>query len=309
MNLESFRTKSMYNRPQRTGAVPIRRGFLGHGVGLRSEFFSEILSGAPLDADFMEIISENYFRTAGRAWQAVVAVREKKPLAFHGIGMGIGDEKGPSEAYLRQLSGLIDKLEPALVSDHLCWTSSQGHFSHDLMPLPRTVAHLQQIVENLDRVQNALGRQILMENISTYVEFQENEMSEVEFVNEVVRLSGCGLLLDLNNVYVNAVNHAFSAEKFLRQISKQAVQLVHLAGHTEHPKAVDGRLLVDTHVGPVPDCIWKLYEQALQLWGPIPTLIEWDEDVPSLSRVCAESNRARNLANLGQAQPLVQVGA
>ncbi|MBI2375064.1 MAG: DUF692 domain-containing protein [Deltaproteobacteria bacterium] len=263
---------------------------LGHGIGLRRDHYAHLLQLGPSGVDWFEVISENFFEPGGRPWAALERVRRDLPVVLHGVSMGIGNAGHVPETYLEKLSALIDRVEPPLVSDHLCWTSDAGINSHDLLPLPYTEETLERVAENVAHVQDRLGRRILLENPSSYVTFAASTIPEWELLMAIVKRTGCGLLLDVNNVYVSGKNHGFDPETYIRAIDPACVEQVHLAGHTDH-----GWFLLDSHIGPVPPPVWSLYRFAVQHLGPVPTLIEWDEAIPTYAEVVAESERARSI--------------
>jgi len=267
---------------------------IGHGIGLRTKHYGHILEHGlgPRGArpDWFEVISENFFEPGGRPWRVLEKVRSEAPVVMHGVSLAIGNVEPLSESYLKSLESLARRIEPAWVSDHLCWGGHGGHYAHDLLPLPYTQEALAHVAGRVERVQERLQRQILLENVSSYVAFQESEMPEWEFLVEVARRSGCGILLDVNNIYVSARNHGFRAETYLDAIPGELVGQIHLAGHTDK-----GTHLLDTHVGPVPAPVWALYERAVARLGEVPSLIEWDEDVPEYETVAAECAIAKNL--------------
>ncbi|MSR77213.1 MAG: DUF692 family protein [Candidatus Omnitrophica bacterium] len=262
---------------------------LGCGIGLRAPHYAEIL-GPARKLDWFEAISENYMDTGGRPLQILEKIRKNYPVGLHGVALSVGSTDPIHLPYLEKLKTLIDRIDPAIVSDHICWSGVAGEHLHDLLPLPFTEESIRLIVEKTDQIQNFLGRQILLENVSTYVTFKHSEMQEWDFVREIARRSGCGLLLDINNVYVNARNHGFDAQEYLRNIPGEFVGQIHLAGHTDK-----GKFLFDTHSSPVIDEVWELYRQALELWGSKTTLIEWDEDIPELERLIDECDKARKI--------------
>lgn len=272
---------------------PAGESALGHGVGLRREFFAALSQGPIGDVDFFEIISENFFTAAARPWAVLERVRREVPVVLHGVGMGLGDEDPLDERYLRDLERLIARVEPSWVSDHLCWTSQQSHHTHDLLPLPRTDLVLRRVVDKIARVQDRLKQQILIENVSTYVEFSHNEMSEVEFLREVASRADCLLLLDVNNVLVNSNNHHYNPFDFLASVPAKRVRQIHVAGHSIDDSEADAPLLIDTHVGPVPAAVWQLYREAIYRTGEVATLIEWDEAITSYDAVVQECQKAR----------------
>jgi len=259
----------------------------GHGIGLRRHHFAEILEHGPVGVPWMELISENFFEPGGRPWAVLERVRREVPVVLHGVAMGLGNVDGVRADYLDRLAALVERVEPAVVSDHLCWGAHGDHVAHDLLPLPYTEEAARHVAEQIARAQDRLRRQILIENVSSYVQFRASELSEVEFLGLVLERADAGLLLDVNNVYVSARNHGFSAEAYLDAIPAARVGQIHLAGHTDK-----GSFLLDTHVGPVPDPVWALYRRAVERFGPVPTLVEWDEAVPDYATVRAEAERA-----------------
>jgi uncharacterized protein (UPF0276 family) len=262
-----------------------------YGVGLRTTHYSEWLANASRDLDFVEAITENFATRQGRPWAVLEAVRRELPVVFHGVSLSLGGHDPLDETYLGAIRDLARRFEPAWISDHLCYGTSGGHHSHDLWPLPRTEAMVAHAAARIATVQDRLGCRILVENISTYVQFTADGMSEAEFVNAVVERADCDLLLDINNVVVNAANHGYDARDFVRSMPKHRVKQLHLAGHGVYPTH-----LFDDHRGPVPDVVWSLYRTAIDHLGETPTLIEWDKDVPDLDTVIAEAHTARALA-------------
>ena len=260
------------------------------GIGLRAEHFVEFLETRPAVA-FVEAHSENYFGRGGKPLHFLECVRRDYPLSLHGVGLSIGSTDPLSEAYLARLGELVERLQPALVSDHLCWSSIGAVHAHDLLPLPYTEEALAHVVRRVHQVQQRLGRTILLENVSSYVEFADAAMPECEFLAEVTRRSGCGLLLDVNNIFVSAHNHGFDARRYLDTVPVNAVQEIHLAGFTAR-EAEGASILIDTHSAPVADAVWALYEHALRRFGAVPTLIEWDADLPPLRSLLAQAAQA-----------------
>lgn len=263
---------------------------LGYGIGLRTKHFPHLLEHGVSGVDWLEIISENFFEPGGRPQTVLSKVRADVPVVMHGVSLGIGNVDPISEDTIRDLRALIHRLEPALVSDHLCWGGFGGHYAHDLLPVPYNEATLKHIVERVRQVQTALGRQILLENPSSYLAYTNSDIPEWEFLAEIARRSGCGILLDVNNVYVSSKNHGFSAETYIDAVPAEMIGQVHLAGHTDM-----GWFLLDSHVGPVPDPVWDLYGRLVSRIGRVPTLIEWDEQIPDYEVVVAESDQARRL--------------
>ena len=262
---------------------------LGCGIGLRTEHYEDITRDWPR-VDWFEALSENFMDSGGRPLAVLEDVRRRYPIALHGVSLSIGSADPLDERYLERLKALVERIEPAIVSDHLCWTGVDGQQLHDLLPLPFTEEAIRHVAGRVQRVQEALGRRSLLENVSAYVTYAHSTMPEWEFLREVAERAGCGLLLDVNNVYVNAYNHQFDPLDYLRRVPGELVGQIHLGGHTP----MDGYLF-DTHGRPVTDAVWALYEEALRRWGPVSTLIEWDEDIPPLAHLLEEAEQARGV--------------
>lgn len=260
---------------------------LGHGIGLRTTHFPRVLDGSA-HADWFEIISENFMIPGGRPLAVLDRVRADHPIVMHGVSLSLGSTDPLDTTYLRELAGLAARVQPAWVSDHLCWGSVGGRYVHDLLPLPFTEEALHHVVDRTRRVQDVLRRRVLVENVSSYLTFAHSTFTEWEFLAELARRADCGILLDVNNVYVSARNHGFDAETYLEGIPIDRVGQFHLAGHSDH-----GTHLLDTHDGPVCADVWELYRVAVRRFGPKATLIEWDEHVPELEVLLAEAARAR----------------
>ena len=235
----------------------------------------------------MEAVSENYLAPGGRPVAALEKVRRDVPVALHGVSLAIGSTAALDRPYLAALRALIDRIQPVIISDHLCWGRHGGRYVHDLWPLPFTEEALAHVVERVGRVQEALGRQILLENVSSYLAFRESEMSEWEFLGEIARRADCGILLDVNNIYVTARNHGFSASDYIDGVPPDRVAQFHLAGHSDK-----GAYLFDSHDALVPDAVWDLYRAAVARFGAVPSLIEWDDHIPELEVLVGESRRA-----------------
>jgi uncharacterized protein (UPF0276 family) len=262
------------------------------GLGLKTGHVAQVLdSGAAVD--FFEVHAENYMVDGGPYLRHLERVRERWPLSVHGVGLSIGGDGPLDRAHLARLAALLERYQPAWFSEHLAWSSHGGHWFNDLLPLPYDRATLQRVCDHVDEVQQRLRRRLLLENPSTYVEFAASTMDEAQFLNEVVRRTGCGLLLDVNNAYVNAVNHGGDAAAFIAALPAAAVGEIHLAGFAEDADAAGDRLLIDDHGSPVADAVWSLYAQAVSRLGSVPTLIERDNDVPALAVLEAEAARAR----------------
>jgi uncharacterized protein len=274
-------------------AVPVPAGA---GIGLRSAHYAEFLATRPA-LPFVEVHSENYF-AGGRHLEVLLAVRRDTAVSLHGVGLSLGSADPLSERHLAALKSLVDRVEPALVSDHLCWSSIGGVYANDLLPLPYTREALAHVAERVDRVQQCLGRRLLVENVSSYLEFTASELTEWDFLAELAQRSGCGVLLDINNIHVSATNHGFDPLAYLRAMRADTVGEMHLAGYSvNRVRGEDGReteILIDTHSRPVSPPVWALYETALGWLGPKPTVVEWDADLPPLSGLLAEAGRAQH---------------
>ncbi len=262
---------------------------LGFGLGLRIPHYEAILASHPA-VDWFEALTENYLVPGGRPLHYLLKIRERYPLALHGVSLSIGSSAPLNREYLRQLKSLAARIEPAWISDHLCWTGIAGRNTHDLLPLPYTEEALAMLVERVSTVQDFLGRRILLENVSSYVEFRDSHLSEWQFLSEIALRADCLILLDVNNIYVSAVNHGFDPLEYLDAIPAGRVQQIHLAGHEDH-----GDYLIDTHDHPVSDPVWTLYAAAIGRFGPVSTMIERDDHIPPLEELCTELERARAL--------------
>ncbi|WP_040464415.1 DUF692 domain-containing protein [Erythrobacter sp. NAP1] len=274
--------------------------FGGFGLGLRRTHYDDYLSGPGYEigvpVDFVEVISENYMVEGGRQLRVLEQVRERLPVILHGVSMSIGSARGLDEQYLRALKRLEQRIEPLWVSDHLCWTRTSAHNSHDLLPMPLTEEALSAVCANIDRAQEVLGRAMLFENPSSYLTFPEDELTEWEFLTEMTRRTGCHLLLDVNNIYVSARNHGFSAEDYLAGLPLDRVRQIHLAGHD--PATPERDIIIDTHDREVADGVWDLYAKAIaMLPQPVATMIERDGNIPPLADLLIELDRARGIAS------------
>jgi uncharacterized protein len=275
---------------------------LGHGVGLRAPHYGQWLA-APPRLGFVEAVSENFFAPGGRPAAVLERVRREVPVALHGVSLSIGSPDPLSARYLDALAALVERVEPAIVSDHLCWGSLGGRHVHDLWPLPYTEEALAHVVERVRRVQDRLGRRILLENVSSYVTFHAGSLTEWEFLAAVARGADCGILLDVNNVFVSARNHGFDPLAFLDGIPAERVGQLHVAGHQDH-----GAYLLDTHDAPVAEPVWALYREAIRRLGPVPTLVERDDRIPPLEELVAESARAAAEERAALAPPPAGLG-
>jgi uncharacterized protein (UPF0276 family) len=263
--------------------------YLGHGIGLRTTHFPRVLDGTAR-ADWFEAISENFMIRGGRPLAVLERVRADCPIVLHGVSLSIGSTDPLNRRYLDELRDLAARFDPAWVSDHLCWGSVDGRYAHDLLPLPFTEEALALVAERVSAVQEALGRRILIENVSSYVTFRHSTMPEWTFIGALAERADCGILLDVNNVYVSAVNHGFSPEAYIDGVPPARVGQLHLAGHSDH-----GTHLLDTHDAPVVDRVWELYRYTLRRLGRVSTLVEWDDRVPELEEVLGEAEHARTI--------------
>jgi uncharacterized protein len=260
---------------------------LGFGLGLRPVHYAEILEGQPR-VDWFEAISENYMVPGGRPLHMVMRVRERWPVALHGVSLSVGSTDPLDLAYLDRLKTLAERVEPAWISDHLCWTGVNGVNLHDLLPLPYTEEALDHVVSRVAQIQERLGRQILLENVSSYVTFAHSAVPEWEFLAEVARRADCLLLLDVNNIHVSAFNNEFDPIAYLDAVPAERVRQIHLAGHENH-----GTHIIDTHDHPVIDPVWTLYGEAVRRFGAVATMIERDDHIPPLAELERELDRAR----------------
>jgi uncharacterized protein len=242
---------------------------------------------------FFEVHAENYMGAGGPPHRALETLRRDHPLSLHGVCMSIGGERPLGKAHLARFQHLVDRYEPALVSEHLAWSTHGTAYFNDLLPLPYTEATLLRVCDHIDQVQEAIRRPLLLENPSTYVAFRASTMSETDFIRTVARRTGCGLLLDVNNVFVSATNHGFSALDYLSDFPLASVGEIHLAGHAEQSDDEDDPLLIDSHDGPIADAVWKLFEIVISRCGPVPTLVEWDSKIPDWPILKAEAAAAQ----------------
>jgi len=267
--------------------------FSGFGLGLRPQHFPAILQdyqGRTPGVDWFEIISDNFINVGGAPIRNLERVRERYPIVMHGVSLSIGATDPLDMEYLSGLKTLIDRIEPSLVSDHLCWTGVHGINLHDLLPLPLTRKTIEHVADRVARVQDYLGRQILLENASTYVSFKNDELPEWEFLSEISKKADCHILLDVNNVYVSAFNHEFSAVDYLNGVPADRIKQIHLAGHQNN-----GDHIIDTHDAAVADPVWDLYGTAMQTFGAIPTMIERDDNIPDFEELVDELGTARTV--------------
>lgn len=270
--------------------VRLTRPSPGFGLGLRTVHYADFLN-QPQRVDWLEVISDNYLVPGGKPMRMLDSIRERYPLAMHGVAMSIGSVGGVDPAYLKQLRQLVDRVQPLWVSDHLCWTGVHGRQLHDLMPLPYTEEALDVVVRNVRQAQDALGRRLVLENVSSYVHFKQSHMSEWDFICAVCEQADCLLLLDVNNIYVSSVNHGFDPMDYLRRVPIDRVQQIHLAGHTDK-----GDHIIDTHDHPVAASVWDLYAHACRRFGDVATMIERDDHIPPLQDLVDELDQARAVA-------------
>jgi uncharacterized protein (UPF0276 family) len=261
----------------------------GFGLGLRTAHYEAILN-EPHAIDWLEVITENYLVPGGKALDYLERVRERFPLVMHGVSLSIGSTDPLDSGYLAEVRALASRIEPHWISDHLCWTGIDGRNLHDLLPLPYTEEALASVAARVGQVQDALGRQILLENVSSYLTFHASEMTEWEFLREVAARADCAILLDINNIYVSSVNHGFDPLIYLEAIPTERVRQFHLAGHSDL-----GGHLIDTHDHPIAPPVWDLYRAAVAKFGAVPTMIERDDNIPELSELVAELEIAREM--------------
>lgn len=280
---------------------------LGTGVGLRPTHYSNFLETSPSSVSWAEVISENFMAWPskdglqfGRAFQNLQKVRENLPIALHGVSMNLGSCDRLNPDYLKNLKDLADKIEPAIISDHLCWTGVNGRNVHDLLPVPYTEESLNLIAEKIDFVQNFLGRRILIENPSSYLEFSQSEMSEEDFISALAIKADCGLLLDINNVFVSSVNHNFDPYTYLKRVPKERVGQIHLAGHS----VMKGGYLIDTHDAPICEEVWNLYRWFVTESGLMSTMVERDDNIPEWEELEKEVLKIKGIRDEKQEKPL-----
>jgi hypothetical protein len=268
----------------------LTRPSLGFGLGLRVDHYEAILADHP-PVDWFEVLTENYLVPGGKPLNYLMRIRERFPVAMHGVSLSIGSTAPLDREYLRQVKALAARVEPEWISDHLCWTGVAGRNTHDLLPLPYTREAVDHVVARVRTVQDVLERRILLENVSSYVGFRDSPLTEWQFLAEIAERADCLILLDVNNIYVSAVNHEFDPLEYLSAIPPARVQQIHLAGHEDH-----GDYLVDTHDHPVRAAVWELYAAAVRRLGPVSTMIERDDHIPPLAELCAELDEARATA-------------
>jgi uncharacterized protein (UPF0276 family) len=270
------------------------------GIGLRAIHHDEVIARGP-DVGWFEAHSENYFGRGGLPRRLLAQVRERYPVSLHGVGLSMGSTDPLDESHLGEIVQLARELDPLFVSEHLSWGSAGGRFTNDLLPLPYTEEALRHMVDRVNQVQEAIGREMLIENVSSYLQFAHSQIEEWDFLAALTQRSGCFLLLDVNNVYVNAMNHGFDPLRFLDGIPRDRVREIHLAGHSIQ-KMGEREIRIDTHDAPVCDDVWALYSAALDRFGSVPTLIEWDSKIPALEALVAEAHKSDRRQELHHAR-------
>ncbi|MBL7480452.1 MNIO family bufferin maturase [Legionella bononiensis] len=261
--------------------------FLGFGLGLRPNYYEEILSRKP-DLDWFEILTENYLVPGGKPLYYLDKIRQDYSIVMHGVSLSLGSSDVLDMDYLHQLKNLANRIEPVWISDHLCWTGVDNLNVHDLLPVPYTDEAINHIVSRIQQIQEFLGRAILIENVSSYLTFKQSEMTEWAFLSEIVKKSGCYILLDVNNIYVSSVNHQFNPLDYIHSVPADRVAQIHLAGHSNH-----GDYIIDTHDAPVIQPVWDLYADTIQRLGPVSTMIERDDNMPPFDELLNELDHAR----------------
>lgn len=264
------------------------------GVGLKPEHYGEILTTEP-DIGWFEVHPENYMGAGGAPHHHLARIRERYPLSVHGVGLSIGSDRALDHGHLERLKAIVERYQPGLFSEHLAWSTHDDIFLNDLLPVPYTGETLARVAEHVDQTQEFIGRRMLLENPSTYVTFSSSEMSEIEFLSGIVARTGCGLLLDVNNVHVSAINHDFDAEAYIDAFPVEHVGEIHLAGFAETADEAGATVLIDAHDREVADRVWSLYERTIKRAGRVPTLIEWDNDIPSWQTLFGQARRAERI--------------
>jgi uncharacterized protein (UPF0276 family) len=265
--------------------------FLGFGLGLRTEHYDDVLKLKPKQIDWFEILTENYMVEGGKPLYYLDAIRQDYPMVMHGVSMSIGSTDPLDYDYLGNLRKLIQRVEPVWISDHLCWTGVEAKNMHDLLPLPYTQDTVNHVAERIAKVQDFLGRQMLIENLSSYITYRDDAMTEWEFISAIAEKADCYILLDVNNIYVSSFNHQFDPIEYLEGVPVDRVWQHHIAGHTN-----DGNLIIDTHDADVIDPVWALYQETAKRFGPVSTMIERDGNIPALEMVIEELEHARRIA-------------
>ncbi|MGZ3698590.1 MAG: MNIO family bufferin maturase [Bdellovibrionota bacterium] len=267
---------------------------LGFGLGLRPTHYQDVLEGRS-QASWFEVVTENFLGDGGRPLHILELVRRERPVVLHGVSLNIGSTDPLDRNYLARLRNLVNRIEPAHVSDHVCFTGVEGENLHDLLPLPYTEETLSHLVPRILQVQEFLGRRLFLENVSSYLTYVHSEMSEWDFLAELARRADCGLVLDINNVYVSSVNHGFDPKTFLDAIPRSRVGYAHLAGHSTQETDEGKTYLIDTHDHPVCEEVWELYAHAVRRFGALSTMVEWDAEIPEYAKLQAELDRAQQI--------------
>ncbi len=268
----------------------VKKPFLGFGLGLRHDYYTTILEEKPA-VDWFEIITENYLVPGGKPLFFLDKIREHYPMVMHGVSLSIGSSDPLDLNYLKEVKALANRIEPHWISDHLCWTGIQGKNTHDLLPLPYTEESIQHVVDRIQQVQDFLGQQILIENVSSYITYKKSTMTEWDFLLEICQRADCFILLDVNNIHVSAVNHEFNPLDYLNAIPSERIYQIHLAGHSNL-----GDYIIDTHDHAIVDEVWKLYEATIKRHGKISTMVERDDNMPSFDVLFEELKHARRIA-------------
>lgn len=287
--MPGFTSLFRYNMEVPQNKIKSQMPFLGFGLGLRPDYYEEILTQKPA-LDWFEILTENYLVPGGKPLFYLDKIREHYPIVMHGVSLSIGSTDPLDMEYLKQLKNLASRIEPAWISDHLCWTGVQGINVHDLLPIPYTRQAINHIVSRIQQIQDFLGRPILIENVSSYLTYKQSEMAEWDFILEIVKQADCYILLDVNNIYVSSVNHQFNPLDYIKAMPAERVAQIHLAGHSNH-----GDYIIDTHDAPVIQPVWDLYAATIQRMGKISTMIERDDNMPPLTELLAEINHAKHI--------------
>ncbi|MFT5218803.1 MAG: hypothetical protein ACI9LO_002717 [Planctomycetota bacterium] len=265
--------------------------FLGFGLGLRSEHYQDVIAQTPKNIDWFEILSENYMIDGGKPLYYLDIIRQDYPMVIHGVSMSLGSSDPLDQNYLKQLKGLIERVQPRWISDHLCWTGVDQKNMHDLLPLPYSEESINHVADRISRVQDIIGQQMLIENLSSYVTYRMDAMPEWEFLSAIAEKADCYLLLDVNNIYVSSYNHHYDPIDYLEGVPAARVWQHHIAGHSN-----EGNLIIDTHDQDVIEPVWALYEEAAKRLGPVSTMIERDGNIPPLEELLLELDRAREIA-------------
>lgn len=261
----------------------------GVGVGLRAQHFDDIITTQP-KLDWLEVLADNFMQPNSMAIESLMQIRNHYPMVLHSVGMSLGSQDPLNKDYFRKYKNLIDQVQPELISDHLCWISNNQNYLHELLPLPFTQEAINHVSDRIVKVQDLLGQQIAIENVSSYLQFEQNQMFEWEFINHIAERSDCFILFDINNLYVNAVNHGIDPQQYIDNINQERVKYLHLAGFEDM-----GTHLLDTHGAAVFPEVWQFYQTTIQKLGPVPTLIEWDNNLPPFETLLSEANKARKI--------------